>query len=162
MFYWWNSIQYILKFHTSAIFFTRRLVTLSSTCRHQSPSPLWKGIWIDYFHAFSSFMKLMRSCYPDFMPWTLPGQEMESPRVESRFMPFCFSIGCLSEDCSEMIIPMFSFLCNNRVWKFTVSTLGQDLPQGLPRVQTILILHSPRLDKLLEQLREHITSIKDH
>lgn len=59
-----NSIQQI-------VFFTRRLVTLSSTCQHQSQSPLCNTIRIDYFHRFSSFMKLMWSCYEDFMAWTL-------------------------------------------------------------------------------------------
>lgn len=80
MFYWWNCIQYILNS-------IPRLVTLSSTCQHQSQSPLWKIIWTDYFCGFSSFMKLMWSCYEDFMAWTLP-KLRQSATGEKGFVPF--------------------------------------------------------------------------
>lgn len=115
MFYWWNSIQYILNS-------IPRLVTLSSTCQHQSQSPLWKIIWIDYFRGFSSFMKLMWSCYEDFTARTLPKLRHKVLREKRDSWPLILYIGWVFvwEDCSEMITQMFSFLCNNRVWKWSV------------------------------------------
>lgn len=113
MFYWWNSIQYILNS-------IPRLVTLSSTCQHQS-SP-WKIIWTDYFRGFSSFMKLMWSCYEDFTARTLPKLRHRVLREKRHSCPLILFIGWVLslrdwDDCSEMITQMFSFLCNNRVWK---------------------------------------------
>lgn len=83
-------------------FFTRQFVTLASSCQRWSQSPLWKIIQIDYFHVFSSFMKLMWSCYEDFMAWTSPKAGKQSAAREKKkgggFVPFDpIQAGCLSK-----------------------------------------------------------------